>query len=131
MIDRVVERNPLPISIKIDSGKVGGDSAGLAFALSIIEDLTPGELTGGHNVAVTGAIDVDGTVHPIGGVQQKVVAAHKAKAEILLVPSGNLAEAQQKAGDTIRVVGIDTLDDALAVLTSLGGNAPELDRSPK
>jgi PDZ domain-containing protein len=125
--DRIRQKDPLPIDLTIDSGRVGGDSAGLAFTLSIIDELTPGELTGGHRIAVTGTMQSDGTVGPIGGIRQKVVAARKAKAELMLVPEGeNYDDAVAKAGDTIKIVAIKDLEAALAALSDFGGNANEL-----
>lgn len=124
--DRIRQKDPLPIEMTIDSGRVGGDSAGLAFTLSIIDELTPGELTGGHRIAVTGTMQTDGSVGPIGGVQQKVVAARKAKAELMLVPVDNYDEALAKAGTSIKLVAVKNLDEALAALSEFGGNADQL-----
>jgi Lon-like protease len=124
--DRIHQKDPLPIELSIDSGRVGGDSAGLAFTLSIIDELTPGELTGGHRIAVTGTMQTDGTVGAIGGVQQKVVAARKAKAELMLVPVANYDEAVAKAGTSIKVLAVKDLEAALAALTDVGGNADQL-----
>jgi PDZ domain-containing protein len=124
--DRILEKNPLPIELSIDSGKVGGDSAGLAFTLSIIDELTPGELTGGRRVAVTGTMQTDGTVGPIGSIRQKVAAARSAKAELMLVPVENFDEAIAKAGTSIKVVAVKDLAAALAALTDFGGNADQL-----
>jgi PDZ domain-containing protein len=129
--DRIHQKDPLPINLSIDSGRVGGDSAGLAFTLSIIDELTPGELTGGHRVAVTGTMQTDGTIGAIGGVQQKVVAARKAKAELMLVPEENYDEAKAKAGDSIKVLAVKDLPAALKALSDLGGNAAELALGPK
>ena len=129
--DRIRQKDPLPIDLSIDSGNVGGDSAGLAFTLSIIDELTPGELTGGHRIAVTGTMHTDGTIGPIGGVQQKVVAARKAKAELMLVPVANYDDAKAKAGDSIKVVAVKDLPAALAALGELGGNAEQLALGPK
>ena len=123
LADRIHEKDPLPIDLSIDSGSVGGDSGGLAFTLSIIDELTPGELTGGHRIAVTGTMQTDGTIGPIGGVQQKVVAARKAKAELMLVPVENYDEAKAKAGDSIKVLAVKDLPAALAALSDIGGNA--------
>jgi PDZ domain-containing protein len=131
LADRIHEKDPLPIDLSIDSGSVVGDSGGLAFTLSIIDELTPGELTGGHRVAVTGTIQTDGTIGPIGGVQQKVVSARKAKAELMLVPVENYDEAKAKAGDSLKVLAVKDLPAALAALSDIGGNAGELNLGPK
>src|SRR5262249_8021668 len=77
----------LALTVDIDSQRVSGPSAGLAFTLAIIDQLTPGSLTGGKNVAVTGAINDDGTVGPVGGVKQKTITARRSGAELMLVPS--------------------------------------------
>ena len=112
----------LPVKIKIATGDVSGPSGGLAFALTIIDDLTPGNLTGGKKVAVTGTIDGNGTVGEVGGVPQKAVAARHAGARLMIVPRPELADARTKAGD-MKVVGVSTLDEALAVLRANGGAA--------
>lgn len=111
--------SPFPISI--DSGSVGGPSAGLAFTLAIIDVLTEGDLTGGRSVAITGTIDLRGGVGPVGGVAQKSAAAAAAGAEILIVPSGEEAEAQ-RLGYDLEVIGVDTLEEALTALESIGGD---------
>lgn len=116
-----------PIDIEIDTGRVGGPSAGLAFTLAVLDELTPGELTGGRIVAVTGAIDIDGNVVRVGGVTQKTVAARQAGAVMMLVPAAEVDDAQDVAGD-MEVVGIANLDDALEALARLGGNATALPR---
>lgn len=83
----------LPISIDVQLGRVGGPSAGLMLTLAIIDRMTPGDLTGGHRIAGTGTIDADGTVGPIGGIRQKLIAARDAGAEAFLAPVDNCAEA--------------------------------------
>src|SRR6266508_3351817 len=88
-----------PFQITISSGDIGGPSAGLMWALGLYDLLTPGDLTGGVIVAGTGQIEPDGTVVPIGGVQQKIAAARDAGATVFLVPRGNLAAAKVVAGD--------------------------------
>ena len=115
-----------PIDVTIDSGTVGGNSAGLAFTLAVLDVLTPGELTGGHRVAVTGTMALDGTVGPIGGGPQKAVAVREAGYEAFLVPSAEVAEVEEAVGGDLRVIGVDTLDEALAALESLGGNVGSL-----
>jgi PDZ domain-containing protein len=114
------------IDVDIDSGDVGGPSAGLAFTLAVLDVLTPGELTGGHRVAVTGTMDIDGNVGPVGGGAQKAIAVRNQGYEVFLVPSDELEEVQEAVGDDVRVIAVDTLDEALDALKSLGGNAGDL-----
>ena len=111
-----------PIDVKIDTQKVGGPSAGLAFTLAIIDDLTPGDLTGGRRVAVTGTINPDGTVGPVGGVEQKAITARHNDVSMMIVPKQELKDARAGAGN-LKVVGVDTIDDALAALQTAGGAA--------
>lgn len=111
-----------PVDVQIDSGTVGGPSAGLAFTLSVLDVLTPGELTGGETVAVTGTMGVDGAVGPVGGVEQKAAAAREAGATLLLVPESEVQDARDHAGD-LEVQGVASLDEALQALDSVGGNA--------
>jgi PDZ domain-containing protein len=108
---------PFPISIQ--SGDVGGPSAGMMHTLAIIDTLTPGELTNGHVVAGTGTIQLDGTVGNIGGVRQKVVGAEAAGAEYIMVPQGNYESALTAERDHIQIVPISTLDDAISFLEGL------------
>jgi len=113
-----------PVDVAIDSGQVGGPSAGLAFTLALLDELTPGELTGGVTVAATGTIDPNGTVGEIGGIRQKTVAVQRTGAKLFLVPA-SLAPiaAQEAAGSGLEVAGVADLDDALEALATLGGNA--------
>lgn len=119
---RLTTRVKLPFEITIDSGRVVGPSAGLAYALELVDLLTPGELTGGMAVAVTGDLRPDGSVGPIGGVEQKTVTVRRAGAKVFLVPSANLEEAQDRAGDDLQVFAVDSFDDALQVLGGLEGS---------
>ncbi|MGH9212050.1 MAG: YlbL family protein [Acidimicrobiales bacterium] len=114
-----------PIDATFDTGEVGGPSAGLAFALALIDALTPGELTGGVSVAVTGTIEPDGAVGPIGGAGQKAAAAREAGVDVFLVPSADYESAVAHAGD-VEVVRVDSLDEALAALAEFGGNGLDL-----
>lgn len=116
-----------PVDVGIQTGQVGGPSAGLAFTLAVLDELTSGELTGGHQVAVTGAITCDGDVEPVGFVQQKALAARSAGAVMMLVPEGEAELARPHAGD-MEVVAVSDLDDALEALARLGGNASGLPR---
>ena len=116
-----VQRSPIPFDVDIASGSVGGPSAGLAFTLIVLDVLTPGELTGGKRVAVTGSIHLDGSVGDVGGVAQKAVAARDAGAEMIIVPEASVGEARSGAGD-VPVVGVAKLEDALQALTGFGGD---------
>jgi PDZ domain-containing protein len=109
-----------PIDVKINTQLVGGPSAGLAFTLAIIDDLTPGSLTGGKRVAVTGTINPDGTVGEVGGVQQKAITARTNGVQLMIVPKGEVADARRGAGD-VRVVGVDNVQQALDALHRAGG----------
>ncbi|MDP6867071.1 MAG: S16 family serine protease, partial [Acidimicrobiales bacterium] len=110
---------------RVNTGRVGGNSAGLALALSILDLVTPGELTGGLRVASTGTIDIDGNVGPIGGIVQKVVAARDGGMDLFLVPAQEAGEARQHAG-TMTVEGVATLEEALEALARHGGRTRDL-----
>jgi PDZ domain-containing protein len=113
--------------IGIDPAQVGGPSAGLAFALGIVDKLTPGDLTGGKAVAVTGTINGFGIVGPIGGIQQKIAGAHKAGATVFLAPASECADARSVAPSSMTLVKVTTLSgalDALAAITSGTGSFP-------
>lgn len=116
-----------PFDVDINTGRVGGPSAGLAFSLAVIDELTEGELTGGTVVAVTGTIEPDGSVLPVGGIEQKTVAARQAGATLMLVPDGEAQQAERLAGD-MEVRAVATLDDALRALAEVGGNSLALAR---
>lgn len=110
----------LPLNIEINTGKIGGPSAGCMFVLEILNQLTPEDLAQGRKIAGTGTISLDETIGEIGGVEQKVVAAYRAGAEIFIVPEKN-AEAAMKAakGYDIEVVSVKNLDDVLNYLEEL------------
>jgi PDZ domain-containing protein len=112
----------LPFDISIRSGDIGGPSAGLAFTLGVIDELTAGELTGGRKVAVTGTIEIDGRVGDVGGVAQKTSAVRAAGAEVFLVPAGEYDVAKQRAGKGLTVIKVTTLQEALDALASVGGD---------
>jgi PDZ domain-containing protein len=116
----------VPFQIKISLADVVGPSAGLMFALAIVDKLTPGELTGGRVVAGTGEITSDGQVGRIGGIGFKMTAAREVGASVFLVPSGNCVEASRESPDGLRLVKVDTLSDAVTALDTLraGGNPP-------
>jgi PDZ domain-containing protein len=120
----------VPYDVTIDSGSVGGPSAGLAFTLEIIDSLTPGELTGGNKIAVTGTIQPDGTVGPIGGIVQKTAAVRAAGAKAFLVPPDEYADAKAHAGSKLRIIKVATLEQAIDALRSLGGDTSSLPPPP-
>jgi PDZ domain-containing protein len=106
----------LPVPIKIDTGSIGGPSAGLAFALDIVDELGK-DIDDDKEIVVTGALDLDGRVVPIGGIKQKTIAARDADADLFLVPDDNAAEARRYA-DGLKVVPVTTFREALSVLAN-------------
>lgn len=109
-----------PVDVEINSQNIGGPSAGLMFTLEIIDELTEEDITHGYRIAGTGTINADGEVGAIGGMRQKTFGAIDAGAQYLLVPADNYDEAVAAAGDDIEVVSVDTLQDAMTFLNSLG-----------
>jgi Lon-like protease len=110
--------------ITISLGDIGGPSAGLMFALSVVDKLTPGEITGGRFVAGTGTITQDGQVGPIGGIPFKMAAARTAGATVFLVPAANCTEAASAAPSGLQLVKVATLTDAVAGLDALRAGQP-------
>ena len=111
-----------PIKVEIDSGEVGGPSAGLAFTLALIDRLTPGSLTGHARVAVTGTINLDGRVGPVGGVAQKTEVAVSDGAKLFIVPTDEYAAAKKAAHGRMKIRQVSDVDQALAILRDLGGD---------
>jgi PDZ domain-containing protein len=109
----VVDSFPFPLTI--NSGDIGGPSAGLMWTLGLIDLITPGDLTEGRTIAGTGTIALDGTVGPIGGIQQKVVAAQRSRATVFFAPAGEAADARSVAHG-ITIVPVRTYLDALTFL---------------
>jgi len=108
-----------PFTIDIKLADVGGPSAGLMFALGIVDKLTPGNLTGGKFVAGTGTIDDAGTVGPIGGIEMKTVGAREKGAQYFLTPKENCAAAAKDTPDGLTLVKVHTIDDALSALKDI------------
>ncbi len=118
-----------PFEIDIKLADVGGPSAGLMFALGIVDKLTEGDLTGGEFVAGTGTIDGEGEVGPIGGIRMKTIAARDKGAEYFLTPEANCAGALRDVPDGLTLVKVGTIDDALAALEDIReGNEADLPR---
>ena len=116
----------LPFEIDFDTDRIGGPSAGVAFTLTLIDELSAGDLTGGKDVAVTGEMRLDGTVGAIGGLPQKASAVRQAGVRYFLVPATqreeDLQRARQVAGEGVEIIPIATLDEALEALARLGGD---------
>lgn len=110
--------NNFPFPLTIDSGSIGGPSAGLMWTLGLVDLLTPGDLTGGRTIAGTGEITVEGKVLPIGGVEEKVVAAERSGATIFFVPAKDAAAARSVASKIV-LVPVSTYLEAIAYLQRL------------
>jgi Lon-like protease len=102
---------PYDVSVNIDPA-IGGPSAGLMFSLAIYDTLTPGSLTGGHDIAGTGTISAEGAVGPIGGIEQKIAGARQDGAELFLVPPDNCDDALRVEDPGMRLVRAETMHDA-------------------
>lgn len=116
---QVTYRVEAPFELTIGLERIGGPSAGLMFALGIIDKLEPEDLTGGRVIAGTGSIDEQGNVGAIGGISQKLVAARAIGAVAFLVPAPNCAEAVANPQPGVTLVRVETLDGALAELAAL------------
>ena len=104
-----------PFTVRIESGEIGGPSAGLMWALGVTDLLTPDDLTDRGVVAGTGTVDPGGNVGPIGGVLLKIEAAERAGAGVFLLPQDNMAEARAAETD-LRLVPVSTVDQAVGFL---------------
>lgn len=117
-----------PFTVEISLEDVGGPSAGLMFALGIVDKLTPGSLTGGRYIAGTGTIDDAGAVGSIGGITQKMIGARKAGATVFLAPPGNCAEAARTKPHGLRLVRAATLAAAVRALDLIREGRPGVPR---
>lgn len=108
-----------PVDVKIQLENVGGPSAGMMFALGIIDKLTPGAINGGEEIAGTGTITATGDVGPIGGIQQKMYGARDAGASFFLAPVENCDEVVDNIPKGLTVYAVDDLNDALVALASI------------
>jgi PDZ domain-containing protein len=105
--------------VEFDTGRVAGPSAGLMLSLGLYDKLTPDDLTRGQSIAGTGTITCDGSVGPIGGIEQKIAAAEAVGAEVFLAPAAN-APAARSVAEGIEIVEIETFDDAVEYLEGAG-----------
>lgn len=108
----------VPIEVDIDLGNVGGPSAGLAFALDLVEELR-GTVDRGNRVAATGEIQLDGTVSPVGGLKQKTIGAKRAGADVFLVPAGDNAAEARRYADGLRIIAVESFQQALRALATM------------
>ncbi len=127
---QVMDSYTKPFQIDIHLGNVGGPSAGLAFALGIVDKLSDGQLTGGKTIAGTGEISPDGSISAIGGVRQKMVAAKGAGSTIFLLPKSNCAEAMKGVPRGLRLVPVTTLSGAVGDLKKLAAGDPNVPSCP-
>ena len=119
-----------PFNVSIRVGDIGGPSAGLMFALGIVDKLAPINLTDGKFIAGTGEISADGAVSPIGGIQQKMVGARQAGATVFLTPAANCADAVGAVPSGMRLIKVSTLGEAVTDLKALaaGRSVPSCPR---
>jgi PDZ domain-containing protein len=108
-----------PFRVNFSVGDIGGPSAGMMFALGIIDKLTDMNLTGGKFIAGTGEITASGQVQPIGGIQQKMVGARQAGATVFLTPAGNCADTAGAVPAGLRIVKVSTLSEAISDLQAI------------
>ena len=108
----------LPLPVRIDLGQVGGPSAGLAFALDIFEE-TGHDVDRGYKVAATGELCVDGSVVPVGGLEQKTIGAKRAGVDVFLVPAGENAKDAKRYAGGMRVIPVNSFRQALHALATL------------
>jgi Lon-like protease len=116
---QVQEEYQFPFTVKITVGAIGGPSAGMMFALGIVDKLTRDNLTGGKFIAGTGEITASGQVQPIGGIQQKMVGARGAGATIFLTPAGNCSDTAGAVPAGLRIVKVSTLAQAISDLEAI------------
>jgi PDZ domain-containing protein len=113
----VNERFDFPLEIDIKTGNVGGPSAGLMMALNVYNNLIPNDITNSLIIAGTGTIEIDGSVGPVGGIRQKVIAAKRAGSSLILVPTANFEEAFPLSTDDTAIVAVDSFEEALKVIS--------------
>jgi PDZ domain-containing protein len=120
----VQDQYKFPFAVTIRIGQIGGPSAGMMFALGIIDKISAENLTGGKFIAGTGEITAAGAVQPIGGIQQKMIGARDAGATVFLAPAGNCADTKGAVPPGLRVVKVSTLSGAISALQNLKAGKP-------
>jgi Lon-like protease len=108
----------LPLKVDIDLGRVGGPSAGLPFALDVYQELGA-NVDNGRRVVATGEIALDGSIGPIGGVKQKTYGARAAHADVFLVPAGENADEARRYAGNLRIIPVESFQQALSALRTL------------
>lgn len=116
LIETIANDVVLPFPVKLTETSIGGPSAGMMIALTVYDLLSEEDLAAGRLIAGTGTIDGEGRVGPIGGIQEKVVAAADSGADIMLVPAMQEVEAREVLPDGLTLIPVATLDEAIAAL---------------
>ncbi|NUS72254.1 MAG: PDZ domain-containing protein [Corynebacteriales bacterium] len=118
----ISQEQPHPFELSFDLKGIGGPSAGLMFALGIIDKIDDEDLTGGKKIAGTGTIADTGKVGAIGGIPQKMIGALDEGSTVFLTPAANCAEAKRAKPDGLTLVKVSKLDDALTALEMIRNN---------
>jgi Lon-like protease len=118
------QKQPCQYKVRVKLGDIGGPSAGLMFALGIVDTLTPADLTGGRVIAGTGEITDDGDVEAIGGIQEKMIGAQRDGATVFLTPADNCSQATRAVPDGLKLIKVSTLDGAVKALAALRTGKP-------
>ena len=128
-VDTSTLQLPEGFSVTFNTTSIGGPSAGLAFTLTLLDEITEGDLLGPEKIAVTGTINPDGTVGAIGGLNSKASAVMQVGAKYFLVPASqpetgpdSIEAARKVVGDNVEIIPVKNLDEALQVLVRLGGD---------
>ena len=121
---QVTQQYKFPFTVKFSVGDIGGPSAGMMFALGIIDKLTAENLTSGRFIAGTGEIEASGKVDAIGGIQQKMVGAREAGATVFLAPAANCSDVRGAIPAGLQVVKVATLSQAVNDLDALKTGQP-------
>lgn len=111
------QRFAFPFNVDIKTGNVGGPSAGLMMTLNVYNTLTEADITNGKKIAGTGTIEIDGSVRPVGGVKQKVIAAKRANSSLILVPQSNYDEVKVYIDENTDIIAINSFEEALNVIS--------------